>query len=103
MHCSISALLFLARVLPFQFEMRQDSQQRVVDLVGRAQGQLSYRCILLEFGELRLELHLLLGQLALFLQTSHQFLLRHIALVLAMLGEFPGARRLALGCLDPRP
>ena len=45
----------------FQLQVRHDAHQRIVDLVCRAQRQLRQRRVLFIVGELRFELHLLLG------------------------------------------
>ena len=50
--------------------MRENSEERVVDLVGRAQGQLRQRGEFLVFGKLRLELNLLAVQFALFVEPA---------------------------------
>ena len=82
--CAFDALLnlrapFAVGVFPVQLQVRQNPQQRIVDLVGRAQRELCQRSVLFVLGELRLELHLLFAQFALLLELLHQRPLRQIA------------------------
>ena len=69
----------------------------------RAQRKLRQRRVFLVIGELRLELHLLFGQFALFLQAAYQLLLRDIALVFAMVRQLLEPGNLLFRRLDPRP
>src|ERR1035438_2173447 len=62
------ALLVIARALQFQFQMREDAEQRIVDPVGRTQRQLCQCRVLFILSKLRLELELLLIQFAVFIE-----------------------------------
>ena len=62
--------------------MRQDAQQGIVNPVCRTQCQLREGGVFFVFGELSLELELLLVQLTVFVQAAKHFRLRLIALML---------------------
>ncbi len=95
------AALLVGSLPAFEFQVRQDAEQRIVDLVCRSERKLRQRGELLVLGKLRLELHLLFGQLALFFQALDQLLLGDVALVLAMVGQFPQPNQFGFGRLQP--
>jgi len=106
--CAFDALVDLFATLvvglaPLQFQVRKNAEQRIVDLVRSAQSELGQRCEFFVLGELRLKLHLLFCQLALFFQSLHQLLLRHVALVLAMVGQFAQAGQFDLRSFHASP
>src|SRR5579884_1566082 len=68
--------------------MGQNSEQRVIDLVGRSQCELSQGSVLFVFRELGLELHFFFIQFALFIEPAKEFILGQIAFVLALLEQF---------------
>ena len=89
MHCfDFPALVGIVGALQFQFQVRQNTEQRVVDPVCRAQSQLGERGIFFVFGELRLKLEFLLVQLTIFMQPAKEFFLRLVALPLQTLVQF---------------
>jgi hypothetical protein len=51
------ALLGVGGVLEFEFEVRQDAKQRVVNFVRSAKGELGERGVFFVFGELGAEMN----------------------------------------------
>jgi len=66
--------LALCGRIQFEFEMRKDSEQGVVDLVCGAEGELGQRGVLFILREFGLELALFLAQLAFFGEPQKQLL-----------------------------
>jgi hypothetical protein len=72
--------------------VRQDAEQRVVDFVRRAQGELRKRGVLFVFSKLGLELNFVLIEFALFVESAEEFFLRDVAFLLALLRQGARAR-----------
>src|SRR5215469_3734707 len=65
------AMLGVGGVFEREFQVRQDAEQRVVDLVGGAECELGERGVFFVLGELRAELDLVFVELALFERRRH--------------------------------
>ena len=73
--------------LQFEFEVRKDAQQRIVDFVSGSEGELREGGVFFVFRELGLELDFVLVEFALFVQAAEEFCLARVALVFALLYE----------------
>jgi len=84
------AIIGIGGVFQFEFEVRQDAEQRVVDFVRRTQGELCKCGVLFVFSKLGLELNFVLVEFALFVESAEEFFLRDVAFLLTLLRQ--GAR-----------
>ncbi len=96
MHCSISwRCSGSVATLQLEFEVREDAEQRVVDLVGGSESELREGGVFFVFRELGLELDFVFVELAFFVQAAEEFVLRDVALLFALLYEGPRAFKFA--------
>jgi hypothetical protein len=86
-----------------KFQVRQDAEQRIIDFVRGAEGELRERGILLVFRELRLELDFVFIELTFLVKAPEKFFLGEVAFAFSVFGEFLGLAEFFVELIDALP
>jgi hypothetical protein len=82
------ALFGIGGYAELKFEVRENSEQRVVDFVSCSEGEAGEGGVFFVLGELGLELELFFVEFLLFVKAAEEFLLGQVALFSALFREF---------------